>query len=424
MRVRVLSLNVWDLPRPFGHSARARMQRISEALPALECDLLVFQEVWTSTSRDALIAAGQRAGCPHAWHRERTTGGSGLLVLSRAPIRSARFVPYSLSGLPQRVTHADFYGGKGFVQLSIDLDGELFSVFGTHLHARYTRDNGRDEYLGHRAAEVVEIAAAIRREPTPVIAVGDFNFQESSPEHEILLGLTGLVDAAAALDSRQATVTLSNHYRRARGAGGERRIDYVFSRSGLRRGARPVRIRRILDETIEISGERGNYSDHAGLLAEVELQGPGAATPELDAEAVARAHALLESGRRSAESRRTGQRLAAGSGLLAGVSALVAARSLPVSRRRLLHAGLLSLAGAAWAASASLTALSEAFVPDELSGYERVSALLDGLTATQASRLGNLRDSLSLRWSGELPGSHLRSGRRRARIAAARHPPL
>jgi endonuclease/exonuclease/phosphatase family metal-dependent hydrolase len=342
-------------------------------------------------------------------------------VLSRAPILEARFVPYSLAGLPQRITHADFYGGKGFVRLSIDLNGESFVAFGTHLHARYLRYGNGDEYLGHRAAEVVEIAAAIRAESLPVVVGGDFNFPESSPEHEILLGLTGLADTAAALDSREATLTLSNRYRLARGSTSERRIDYVFCQSGLQRAARPERVWRVLDEPVSIDGEAGNYSDHAGLVAEVALQGPGAAIPEPDPAAIARAHELLDSGRRRAESRRTGQRLAAGSSLLAGVSALVASRSAVVSRRRVLHAALLVLGGTAWAASAGLVALSEAFVPDELSGYERVSALLDGLTAKQASRLRIPRDSHSLRWSDGLPGSHLRSGGRGARIAAARH---
>ena len=215
MRQRVLSLNVWDLPAPFGHLTRERMRLISERLPRLDCDVLVFQEVWTTESRADLVAGGQRAGCRHVWRPEPSKTGGGLLVLSREPIRSADFVPYPLTGLPQRISHADYYGGKGFVRLTIAAE-RPYVLFGTHLHARYTPVNEPDEYLGHRVAEVVELAAAIREASQPVLAIGDFNFRETSPEYRILMRLTGMGDVAASLDARQPTGSLSNRYRLAR----------------------------------------------------------------------------------------------------------------------------------------------------------------------------------------------------------------
>jgi endonuclease/exonuclease/phosphatase family metal-dependent hydrolase len=415
-------MNLWDLPAAFGHLTRERVRLVSERLPSLDCDVLVFQEVWTSESRSVLVSGGQRAGNRHVWRPQPSKTGGGLLVLSREPIRSADFVPYVLTGLPQRVSHADYYGGKGFVRLTIDAESP-YVLFGTHLHARYTAADEPDEYLGHRIAEVVELAAAIRAESQPVLAIGDFNFRETSPEYRILMGLTGLGDVAVSLDARQPTVTLSNSYRLARGATGESRLDYVFYRDGQERGVHPASIRRVLDESVEVAGMPGNYSDHAGLLAEVELLGAGAPVPPVDPAAIAEGQALLASGRHLAEERRAGARLAAGSGLLAGAAALAVSRSSRISRRRLLRAAFLGLGGAAWASCAGLAAISELFAPQELAGYAHASALLAELSGAQAARR-DPRRLHSLRWSGALPGGHLRSGRSRARLSPARHRPL
>ena len=380
MRVRVLSLNVWALPPPVGHRVHERLSLVLRDLPALDCDVALFQEVWTDEAREQMLEAGLSLGYPHAWTNPGPArGGSGLLALSRWPILSSRFRRFTLCGLPQRLTHLDYYAGKGVARLDVDIGGVYLAVFNTHMHARYAAAAADDEYQGHRTAEVIEFAAEIRSIGSPLIAVGDFNMRDTAPEYQVMKGLTGLVDAAAHLDVRQPTATLDNAYRSDKGSASESRLDYIFTRGGLILGVEPTSARRVFDEPLEVAGEPGAYSDHAGVLAEIQVVNPGVAPPPPAPGALRLARELLDTGRAQAEARRRNERIGAGVSLVAGVGSAWAATHLPLSRRRLLAAGLWSAAGLATASGAGLLALSEGYVRDELAGYETAAALLDSL---------------------------------------------
>ena len=380
MRLRVLSLNVWALPPPVGRDVHARLSLILRDLAGLDWDIGLFQEVWTDEAREQMIAGGHRLGYPHSWTTPGPArGGSGLLALSRLPIRSSRFRRFSLCGLPQRLTHMDYYSGKGVARIDVELDGQSVAVFNTHLHARYAPATAIDEYQGHRTAEVIEIAKEIRGVSDPVVAAGDFNMRDSSDEYRVLEGLTGLVDDAAALDAREPTATLQNPYRLGRGARHESRIDYVFSRAGRHCGATPVRAQRFFDQPIEVAGEIGAYSDHAGVWAEIEIGGPGAVMEPPSDPAVALARELLARGRAQTEVRRRHERIAAAASVGAGVGSGWASTRPTFSRRRFLRYGLRGAAalGALW--GGGLLTLSEVAVPRELQAYDAAESLLGSL---------------------------------------------
>ena len=212
MRLRLLTANIWGLPWPVGRDLPARLRAIAAALPDLDVDVAAFQEVWTQDARDSLIAAGRDAGLDFVWHRPSTLSGSGLLVLTRLPILEAHFELFSLGGFPERIDHADYYGGKGFGNLTLDTQAGPVSLFVTHLQASYV-ERDQDEYVGHRTAQVVDMAAALARVRNPVVVLGDLNFEEAHEEHSILTGLTSLRDAAIVLDQRENTALISNSYR-------------------------------------------------------------------------------------------------------------------------------------------------------------------------------------------------------------------
>ncbi|HXV37455.1 MAG TPA: endonuclease/exonuclease/phosphatase family protein, partial [Myxococcota bacterium] len=203
MRLRVLTLNAWALPRPLSHAPDRRMQAIGERFPALDADVAAFQEVWSHSARERLIDAGRRAGYTNVWSRRGGLGSSGMLVLSRVPIRSARFLRFALCGLPQHVTRGDYYGGKGIASLELATPSGAVALLATHLIPHYGDYGPDDAYMGHRIAEVVELAHALARIEIPALVVGDFNFTEREAEYEVLMGLCGLRDVAAALDRRE-----------------------------------------------------------------------------------------------------------------------------------------------------------------------------------------------------------------------------
>ena len=290
MRLRFATLNVWALTWPIGRSVAARMEAIGSALPGLALDAIAFQEVWRQDARDALIAAGWRAGLREFWFDADDSTSGGLLLLSRAPIGSASFTPYALRGRAHRIWHADYYGRKGFLLCTLDTAAGPVALAVTHLHAQY-REGAHPEYATYRAAQVVELASALRDVRDPLITAGDFNFEEASPEYRVWTGLAGVADAAILLDRREPTV-LSDHPYTAP-PGRDERIDYLFVRPGIDRGARVLEVERVFDTPPpEIAGVAA-YSDHCGVLAEIDVAAPGAPSRDPDPRSLEEAAALL-----------------------------------------------------------------------------------------------------------------------------------
>jgi endonuclease/exonuclease/phosphatase family metal-dependent hydrolase len=369
------------------------MEAIGGRLASLNADVIAFQEAWSPSARRRLTEAGRRAGYTEVWSKPGSIGAGGMLVLSRLPIRASRFVRFALCGFPQDVTRGDYYGGKGIAIITLDTPAGPVALLTTHLIPHYGDYGPEDTYLGHRIAEVVELADALAQIDDPAIVVGDFNFSETEPEYDVLMGLVGMTDVAAALEWREVTIVPGPPYR-----AGERppgvRIDYVFTRNGVEGSLIPHNIERVLDETIEIKGEPAGYSDHAGLLAEIDLDATRSVRAQPDARAVARAAEFLREGRRQAEQRRSGQLgIAAGGGAVALVAA-GSASMVPISRRRLLRAALIGLPAMALASSAAIGVLADRFVSDEIAGYDRADRLLAAIArATGSGQAGPSEDS-------------------------------
>lgn len=410
MQLRILTLNAWALPWPLTDRPNARMEAIGGRLASLDADVVAFQEVWSPSARRRLIDAGRRAGYDEVWSKPGSIGASGMLVMSRLPIRESRFIRFSLCGFPQDVTRGDYYGGKGIAIVTLDTPAGPVALLSTHLIPHYGDYGPDDTYMGHRIAEVVELADALAQIEIPAIVVGDFNFTEREPEYEVLMGLSGLTDVAAALEWREVTIVPGPPYRANESPPGVR-IDYVFARDGVERSVVPQSIERVLDETIEIQGEPAGYSDHAGLLAEVTLEATRSIRPPPSAEAVARAARYLHEGRGNAERRRHEQRgLAAGGGVVA-LAAVGSASMIPVSRRRLLRAALIGLPAIALASTAGVGWLADRAVADELAGYDKVERLLEGLGHAHArpSKRGEFRE-VGSRQSSAVPRWDSRGG--------------
>ncbi|MCP3985986.1 MAG: endonuclease/exonuclease/phosphatase family protein, partial [bacterium] len=273
--LRVATLNVWGLWDAIGRHLRPRMHAIAAHAGEISLDVLGIQESWTEQGRDWLVAGLREAGLPHVWHNPGSRGGSGLVLFSRLPLREVRFQPFRLSGLPQRLDHADWYGGKGAVVITLDTSAGPVDILDTHLVAHYTPD-AYDTYFGHRVGQVIEIAKLLSDSERPVIALGDFNLREDGPEYPILTGLSGLVDAAVALDTRFDTILAPHPYREI---GEPSRIDYVWTRDGLGTTARVQHLKRAFDQPLSFDGVDAAYSDHAGLVAEIALSREVGARP-------------------------------------------------------------------------------------------------------------------------------------------------
>ncbi len=378
MRLRIATLNVWGLPWLFARDTGRRIEAIGQQLPDLGADLVALQEVWSRDLADSLTAAGQRAGFAHAWQNGVSRPGGGLLLLSRLPIDRARFEIYRVRGLPERIWHGDYHGGKGFAEVDLPTPAGPVTVIDTHLHAQYG-DSYEADYHAHRMAQVVQLAARVREIRTPLVVTGDFNFSEDQAPYRTLRGLTGLRDAAAELDRRAPTTTAENPYRSEKKCPA-RRIDYVFARDGADRSVTLRSIDRIFDEPLELDARSAAFSDHAGLLAELEVRAAspnGIHSPDPDALALARD--ALAQGLAAAHDRRRDRRISAGVSVGAATLALASARRLTATRRGLLRGALWGGALVALPAGVGFATLAEIYAVEEARAFEYVERQLDGM---------------------------------------------
>ncbi len=353
------------------------MRAIGDRLPHLDLDVIAFQEVWTNEAQRTLVDAGHRAGLVHGWHNDASFGNSGLLVLSRLPIVGIRFEAYAIRGAPERLTHVDFLGGKGFAEVRIETAIGPVTIVDTHLQAGYPVDV-RHSYRAQRVGQIVQLAVRLREIREPIIALGDFNFEDTSPEYEVLSGLTGLVDAGKSVGGLRPTLSPENPYRVDRPE--RRRIDLIYLRDAgsLRVRARSVAL--AFDEGFDIDGQPATYSDHRGVLAELELDTRGAATPSpVDPAALALAGELLRDGRVRARERRRAERGRLFLGVSAATVALVA-RSRLATRRRFLRASLLGAGLVAAGPATGLSILTERLLPDEIDAFEALETEVSGFS--------------------------------------------
>jgi endonuclease/exonuclease/phosphatase family metal-dependent hydrolase len=378
MQIRIATLNVWSLPGPLAKHKRARMAAIAAALPALELDVIAFQEVWTEATRAQLLAGVRHAGLRHIWHNPgNTTGASGLLVASRLPIISAQFEAFTARGFAERIQHMDYYSGKGYTQIALETAQGPIVIADTHLHANYTRKPGIDEYAGVRAAQLIQIAAGLRNVSDPIISLGDFNTEEREPAYALLTDLAGLRDVAVQLDRRQMTSLADIPYHRVNHA--EKRIDYVFHRPGTARRLRPVQIDREFDAIFNVGDEAATFSDHAGLVASFEMEAANSTT-RAPSEAVFQiGEQLLTHGREVSQHRQRHQRIGFAGAAILGLASLAGARKARQSRRQFLRRGLQAAGLLAAAGSAEQLVLSEMANPLEVDAYATAQQQLNHL---------------------------------------------
>jgi len=370
--MRIATLNAWGLPKPFADDVSTRIREIGRRLAHLELDAIAFQEVWTDRAQERLRGAGAAAGLVHVWHGDSGLRGSGLLVLSRFPIKSVRFEPYALHGDPSL---SDYYGGKGFAELRLATPSGPLALVDTHLLARYTNDVPH-EYRAQRVGQIIELASGLAEVHTPLLVAGDFNLDPTHEEYGVLLGLTGARDSASEVDAHVPTVYRGNPYR-ARSRKPDRRIDYLLARSGTGAGLRVRSVERCFDDLFRHHDHEIAYSNHAGLLIDAEIvPGAGSPLPAADPSAVATAARLLGEGRSLARSSRREGRIGAGVGLGAALMASASIRAGPVTRRRLLRGALHAAGFAALAPVLGFSFVSEVVAPDELRAFDELAARL------------------------------------------------
>ncbi len=262
MIVRLVSLNIWDLPISLpGNQRKRRLSHLLDGLPAIDADIVLFQEAFRPDFKSRLATAlpGFHADALAPQRRRsywiELDGSGGLLTLSHWPIttsvfRASRTTPGMR--LDERI------GRKGCLWTAITTPAGPIVVGNVHL---YAGNAPRDARV--RAVQVRQILNAPQlRMPGPIVLAGDFNMAveferrtggrtgfdllAAAGFHEIAGGKTGTLFTMSPRHNRYAgRIQRFRH---------DRRLTQVFFR-GMRPGPESPRLC-FLDPPV---------SDHYGL---------------------------------------------------------------------------------------------------------------------------------------------------------------
>lgn len=270
--VRLVSLNIWDLPIPLPRlERRERRARLLEGLRPLDADLVLLQESFRPGFR-RVIARELAHFHPFPRFAERRWAGilpmdrsGGLFTLSRWPIAEARYQPARQVRswkIDERI------GGKGCLWTRVDTPAGRLLMGNVHFYA------GNAPLDAHvRAIQTRHLLLHGELQPgVQTILAGDFNWDrdfersESGPSGMDLMAEAGFREAA---DSRSAGLETMDprHNRYARYVPWHRpprRLTHVYYRGGLTAGPAPP--------TLCLHDPPA--SDHYGLLTTLTIPVP------------------------------------------------------------------------------------------------------------------------------------------------------
>ena len=273
MNIRLVSINVWDLPLPLPRfERRTRRRRLLHQLPMLDADVILVQEAFVPGFRhelraalptyhvDALVASRRRPLLL------RMDGAGGLMVFSRWPVGRTVFEP----SRPFRFMKPDErVGRKGCLWTELATPAGGLVVGNVHLYAGNRRSDARA-----RSRQTRQIVEQHPFEPAaPTVLAGDFNMAREvedtggPPTGIDIMEEAGYKEVAGARSDGIATKAPSvNRYARiSPWPQTDRRLTQVFLRGpGLAPGPEPPRL--CLDAE--------PVSDHFGLMVTLSFGPP------------------------------------------------------------------------------------------------------------------------------------------------------
>lgn len=277
MILRIVSINIWDLPVPVpGHRRRHRHRLLLERLPALGADIITIQEAFKPRFKRDIVRALPEYYADdlrletRRHHGLRMDASGGLFTLARWPLTASRFQPtrrFRGMKFDERI------GRKGCLWTEIATPAGALLLGNVHLYA-----GGSLRHARIRAQQAGQITAKVRRYNGPTLLVGDFNMaiEAERAEREVtgfdVMAAEGFREIADGSSEGLATMAPTiNRFARWRPwhRRWDRRLTQVFYRGDdLKPGPEPPRL--CLNEP--------PVSDHLGLRVTFRL--PPATIPD------------------------------------------------------------------------------------------------------------------------------------------------
>jgi endonuclease/exonuclease/phosphatase family metal-dependent hydrolase len=184
--LKVLSWNVYMLPKPLKESLQSTRQRvIPQELKKSQHDIFFLQEAFMGSFRSEAVRVLKKTH-PHQIHLNKWRGfpffSSGLHVISRYPIKSVDWTYF------RNCADADCFSTKGVILIEVTLpSGKKLHVANTHLQS------GR-RFAEVRRQQMDEVRRLLDRYEDPKIPqvlLGDLNIADTESEYAWSLNLLG-----------------------------------------------------------------------------------------------------------------------------------------------------------------------------------------------------------------------------------------
>ena len=178
--LKLVTFNIWGLPRWMTGAPPGRYPRIAEEIERLDPDIVLLQEAWTSRARRAIPTNGcwfvARAAGQHTFFQQ-----TGLITLSKFPVIGGEFYPFSRAAFPDRLVN------KGALKVTVQMPGgRLLNIWNVHL-----QDAGATTTRETQVRELIARIQATDDGQVADIVGGDFNCTPESPLYQRLASNLG-----------------------------------------------------------------------------------------------------------------------------------------------------------------------------------------------------------------------------------------
>ncbi|GEM_PF-5154396 len=258
---RIYSRNIFGVPI-FAPKRRARIKNILEQLNAEQADFVLLQEVFMPRDmravRSVLTRLGSRMMRPNKGLL-RFSGGLCGVIKKEVDCKHS-FKKFGYSGFLTDFTMADKIAQKGFqiFELTSPFQAVIINTHLTCPHAKKLDKSSKHKAL--LASQLASIEKYIRGNPLPTIICGDFNIE---PQQDIMRQF--IADNALTDETKHLTSTyIGNHFRPRwlfRHSAKTKKPDYVLSRN----------LPKDWSVSIRVAEDKSFLSDHAGLIATIEI---------------------------------------------------------------------------------------------------------------------------------------------------------
>ncbi len=196
MTLKVLTLNIWDLPFWFVKDRKKRIKNLPEYLKKSGADIICLQESFDVENRSFLkeqlsgsyMMAGDVIETRRILFIKLFDMTGGLVVFSKFPITSSRFVPYSRF-LNSAISET--LGRKGFLEVIVETPIGDVKIVNTHMHQETHFFSQKIRFK-----QTEKMVMKTNNYDKPIILAGDFNENYLMKEYEFaeLFRTTGFSD--------------------------------------------------------------------------------------------------------------------------------------------------------------------------------------------------------------------------------------